>query len=94
MADDDGLDRLSSQELHDLAVSRAKRHVDVRFFWQLMQTLPTAAAAAGELDEAETDVLQLSAHVDDITDAGRGEVAEMMRPFYIDYLRRHGVNAP
>jgi hypothetical protein len=94
MADDDGLDRLSSQELHDLAVSRAKRHVDVRFFWQLMQTLPTAEAAAGELDEAETDVLQLSAHVDDITDAGRGEVAEMMRPFYIDYLRRHGVNAP
>jgi hypothetical protein len=94
MADDDGLDRLSSQELHDLAVSRAKRHVDVRFFWQLMQTLPTAEAAAGELDEAETDVLQLSAHVDDITDAGRGEVAEMMRPFYIDYLRRHGVSAP
>jgi hypothetical protein len=94
MADDDGLDRLSSQELHDLAVSRAKRHVDVRFFWQLMQTLPTAEAAAGELDEAETDVLQLSAHVDDITDAGRGEVAELMRPFYIDYLRRHGVNAP
>ena len=94
MADDDGLDRLSSHELHDLAVSRAKRHLDVRFFWQLMNTLPTAEAAAGELDEAETDVLRLSAHVDDITDAGRGEVAELMRPFYIDYLRRHGVSAP
>jgi hypothetical protein len=93
MADDDGLDRLSSQELHDLAVSRAKRHLDVRFFWQLMQTLPTAEAAAGELDEAETDVMQLSAHVDDITDSGRGEVGDLMRPFYIDYLRRHGVQA-
>lgn len=94
MSDDDGLGRLSSQELHDLAVSRAKRHLDVRFFWQLMQTLPTAEAAAGELDEAETDVMRLSAHVDDITDAGRGDVADMMRPFYIDYLRRHGVSAP
>jgi hypothetical protein len=92
--DDDGLDRLSSKELHDLAVSRAKRHLDVRFFWELMQRLPAAEAAAGELDEAEADVMRLSAHVDDITDAGRGEIAEMLRPFYIDYLRRHHVRAP
>jgi hypothetical protein len=87
----DDLESLSSQELHDLAVHRAKRHVDVKFFWQLMQTLPAAEAAAGELDEAETDVLRLSAHVDDVTQSGEGEVAEMMRPFYLDYLRRHGV---
>jgi hypothetical protein len=90
----DDLESLSSQELHDLAVHRAKRHVDVKFFWQLMQTLPAAEAAAGELDEAETDVLRLSAHVDDVTQAGEGEVAEMMRPFYLDYLRRHGVTGP
>jgi hypothetical protein len=94
MADDDDLDRLSSQELHDLAVSRAKRHLDVRFFWQLMRLLPAAEAAAGELDEAETDVMKLSAHVDDVADAGRGAVADMLRPFYLDYLRRHGVTAP
>jgi hypothetical protein len=90
----DDLESLSSQELHDLAVHRAKRHVDVKFFWQLMQTLPAAEAAAGELDEAETDVLRLSAHVDDVTQSGEGEVAEMMRPFYLDYLRRHGVTGP
>jgi hypothetical protein len=89
----DDLEQLSSQELHDLAVHRAKRHLDAKFFWQLMQTLPAAEAAAGELDEAETDVLRLSAHVDDVTQAGEGEVAEMMRPFYLDYLRRHGVTA-
>jgi uncharacterized protein YjiS (DUF1127 family) len=29
MTDDADLDRLSSPELHDLAVSRAKRHLDV-----------------------------------------------------------------
>ena len=94
MTDDDGLDRLSSQELHDLAVSRAKRYLDVRFFWQLMRLLPAAEAAAGELDEAETDVMKLSAHVNDVAEAGRGEVAELLRPFYLEYLRRHGVTAP
>jgi hypothetical protein len=94
MPDEDPLDKLSSAELHDLAVRHARRHLDVRFFWRLIQTLPTAEAAAGELDEAENDVMRLSAHVDDVTEAGQGEVAELMRPFYLDYLRSHGVQAP
>src|SRR5688572_19893219 len=64
--DDDGLDRLSSEALHDLAVSYAKRHLDVRFFWELMRLLPAAEAAAGRLDEAEEDVMRLSAHADDV----------------------------
>ena len=91
MTEPDDLEARSSQELHDLAVSYAKRHVDVRFFWDLMKLLPAAEAAAGELNEAETDVMRLSAHVDDVSEAGRGEVGEMMRPFYLEYLRRHGV---
>jgi hypothetical protein len=94
MPDEDPLDRLSSAELHDLAVRRARRHLDVRFFWQLMQLLPAAEAGAGDVDEAETDVRRLSAHFDDITQSGRGEVAELLRPFYLDYLKRHGVRAP
>jgi hypothetical protein len=91
---DDDLDRLSSSELHDLAVRRARRHLDVKFFWELLQVLPAAEASAGELLEADADVQRMSAHIDDITDSGRGEVAEMLRPFYLDYLRRHGVRAP
>ena len=91
---DDGLDRLSSADLHDLAVSRAKRHLDAKFYWDLMKTLPTAEAAAGEMGEMENDVMKLSAHVDDVAAAGKGEVGELMRPFYLDYLRRHGVTAP
>jgi hypothetical protein len=94
MPDDDPLERLSSAELHDLAVRRARRHVDVRFFWRLMQVLPAAEAGAGELDDAEADVQRLSAHLDDVTESGRGEVAELLRPFYLDYLKRHGVKAP
>jgi hypothetical protein len=91
---EDPLERLSSAELHDLAVRRARRHVDVRFFWHLMQVLPAAKAGTGKLDEAEADVQTLSAHVDDVTESGRGEVAELLRPFYLDYLKRHGVEAP
>jgi hypothetical protein len=91
---DDGLDNLSSKELHDLAVHRAKRHLDARFFWNLMKLLPAAEAAAGDLNEAEMDVMRLSAHVDDVTVAGQGATADMLRPYYIEYLRRHGVTAP
>ena len=93
MTDDDGLDELSSAELHDLAVDRARRHLDARFFWRLMSVLPAAEAVAGELDDAEADVEWMGAHVDDVTDSGRGEVAEQLRPMYLAYLRHHGVRA-
>jgi hypothetical protein len=89
--DERTLDDLSSQELHDLAVRRARRHLDVRFFWRLMERLPAAEAAAGELDEVEADMQRISAHIDDVTDSGRGEVAELLRPFYLEYLKSHGV---
>jgi hypothetical protein len=89
--DERTLDDLSSQELHDLAVRRARRHLDVRFFWRLMERLPAAEAAAGELDEVEADMQRISAHIDDVTDSGQGEVAELLRPFYLEYLKSHGV---
>ena len=64
-------ERLSSRELHDLAVRRARHQLDLHFFWHLMEALPAA-------------------HLSDVNDAGRGEVAEQLRPFYIDYLTRKG----
>ena len=94
MSTEDALEQLSSKELHDLAVSHARRHVDLKFFWDLIRVLPVAEAAAGEVDEAEADVASMIAHVDDITDSGEGDVADLLRPFYLDYLKRHGVQAP
>jgi hypothetical protein len=95
MADQqDDLDRLSSKELHDLAVRHARRHLDAKFFWNLMQVLPAAEAAAGESAEMAADIDHMSAHLDDVTESGKGETAEVLRPFYLDYLRRHGVKAP
>jgi hypothetical protein len=92
MPDDDELDALSARELHDLAVRYALRHLDIAFFIRLMQDLPVAEAASGRFDEAEADAMTLRAHIDDVTDAGEGEVAELLRPVYLDYLREHGVS--
>ena len=91
MPDDDGLDALSSKELHDLAVRYALRHLDIAFFIRLMKALPVAEAAAGEIDDAAADAFSLRAHLDDVTDSGEGEVADLLRPMYVEYLRKHGV---
>jgi hypothetical protein len=87
----DALDQLPSEQLHDLAVSRALHHVDVKFFWDLQKILPAAEVAAGQPEEAEMDVFTLRGHLDDLTDSGRGELAEQLRPFYLEYLRQHEV---
>jgi hypothetical protein len=91
--DDDGLDRLSSKQLHDLAVHRAKHHFDVKFYWRLMEYLPLAETAAGNDEDADVDLEFSLAHIDDVTDSGEGETADLLRPFYLEYLREHGVKA-
>lgn len=94
MTDDtaaDALDQLTSEQLHDLAVKHARHHLDVAFFWRLMRVLPAAEAAAGRIDEADADIQTVSAHFDDVADSGRGEVGELLRPFYLEYLRKHRV---
>ena len=90
MSDDDRLDALSSKELHDRAVRYALHHLDIPFFYRLMKALPVAEAATGDIDGAEADALTLRAHIDDVTDSGQGEVAELLRPLYVEYLRGHG----
>ena len=87
------LEQLSSKELHDLALGRARKHLDVGFFWRLMKLLPAAEAATGDMDESRADVQSLRAHIDDLTESGRGQVADTLRPFYIDYLKEHGVDS-
>jgi hypothetical protein len=85
----DDLERLSSEDLHDLAVRRAVKHLDVEFFWRLLGAVPAAEASIGRRQEAEDDLLGLLARVDDIADSGKGELADALRPFYLDYLERH-----
>ena len=85
----DELDALSSRELHHLAVRRALHHVDVEFLWELLRAIPAAEASEGHAAEAGRDVTHLSALLDDAIDSG-GDVAEALRPLYIDYLVKHG----
>ena len=93
MATREELDKLSSRELHDLAVRRALKHVDVEFFWELLRAIPAAEASEGHDAEAGRDVTHLSVLLDDAIDSGKGDLAEALRPLYLDYLVRHGTGS-
>ena len=86
MATREELEALSSKELHDRAFAHAMKHVDVGFFWNLLRALPAAEAAIGEEEEAEQDVMTLRGRLNDLTHSGEGELADALRPLYIEYL--------
>jgi hypothetical protein len=86
MADARELENLSSKELHDRAVKHAVRHGDFRFLWRLLERIPAAEAAAGDLGEGEADIKYVLPVLHDYVHAGDGKVAEQLRPMYIDYL--------
>ena len=86
MTTPEDLEGLSSKELHDRAISEAAKHADVRFFWRLFEAIPAAEASIGEHDQAEADVMTLSGRLNDLTHSGEGELAEALRPLYIEYL--------
>ena len=84
------LDALSSRELHDLAVRRARHHLDVAFLWELLRALPAGEAVAGHPDHAGADALHLSALIGDSLDADENaDVVDALRPLYLDYLNKH-----
>ena len=83
------LDALSSDELHDRAIKRARRHFDVKFFWDLVQMTPAAEAETGDIDQAESDVAHVSGQLADAVDEDPA-LKDAMRPVYIDYLLEHG----
>ena len=83
------LEALSSHELHDMAVRRALHHGDVRFLWQLLRSIPAAEALEGDVGESEADATKVSALLADALESGEGEIADALRPLYIDYLTKH-----
>ncbi|HWD10744.1 MAG TPA: hypothetical protein VG366_02805 [Solirubrobacteraceae bacterium] len=85
----DTLDDLSTQELHDRAVHRAERHLDVGFFWSLLKLIPAAEAASGEEGEADYDIQSSKGLIIDALRSGDGQLGEALRPVFIDYLRKH-----
>jgi hypothetical protein len=83
------LESLSAAELHDRATRLAWRRLDVAFLWHLLSTIPEARAAVGDEDRSEIDILRPLALLNDLVDADRGELAEGLRPLYLDYLVEH-----
>jgi hypothetical protein len=85
----DDLEALSTKELHDRAVRRAERHLDVRFFWSLLRLIPAAQAASGDEGEADYDIQSSKGLIYDALHSGDGRLGEALRPLFLDYLREH-----
>jgi hypothetical protein len=85
----DDLDQLPTRELHDRALRRAERHLDAKFLWSLLEMIPVAKAARGDVDRADYDILHARGQLRDLLHSGEGELAESLRPVFIDYLRKH-----
>ncbi len=94
MTETGDLDSLSSRELHDLAVRRARHHLDLAFLWELLRALPAGEAIAGHPDHARSDALKLSALIGDALDADDSGIEEALRPLYLDYLTKHKADLP
>jgi hypothetical protein len=90
MTEPGDLDALSSRELHDRAVRRALHHLDVGFLWELLRAIPAGEAAAGHPANAAADSVKLSALISDALDSGDADIADSLRPLYLDYLQKHG----
>ncbi len=83
------LEELPTEELHERAVRRAERHLDVRFLWRLLSEIPAAEALSGDQGEADDDVQHVRGLLSDAFSSGGGQLREALRPLYIDYLSKH-----
>ena len=83
------LDALSSHELHDMAMRRALHHMDIEFLWEVLRAIPAAEAAEGHPGHAGLDINKVSGLISDAVTSGETDVAEALRPLYIDYLTKH-----
>lgn len=89
MATGEDLEQLSAKELHDRAIERAKRHLDIGFLWDLVKALPVAEEVVGDDERSKVDIARPLALINDFYDAGEGELGEALRPLYLSYLQEH-----
>jgi len=85
----EALEELGTRELHDRAMRRAERRLDVKFLWSLLELIPAAEAASGDTGEADFDIQSSKGLISDALHSGDGELGEALRPLFIDYLRKH-----
>jgi hypothetical protein len=84
------LEALPTKELHTLALDVAKHRLDVGFVWDLVKALPVAEEVVGDDDRSKIDIVRPTAMLNDLLyDSGEGDLGEVLRPLYIDYLLKH-----
>jgi hypothetical protein len=84
------LEALPTKDLHHRAMEVAREHLDAGFLWRLLESIPAAEAAVGDEQRSKIDILRPLALINDLYDAGEGELGEALRPLYVDYLEEHG----
>jgi hypothetical protein len=89
MSTETELEQLSTHELHDRALRRAEHHLDVKFFWSLLELIPAAETVAGDEGEGDFDIQFSKGLISDALHSGDGKLGEALRPVFIDYLRKH-----
>jgi len=89
MTSRDDLETLSTKELHERAIETARKRLDVGFLWQLVKALPVAEELVGDDERSKVDIVRPLALINDFMDAGEGELGEVLRPMYVDYLVEH-----
>jgi hypothetical protein len=82
------LNALPTEELHDRATKHARHHLNVKFFWSLIEMTPAAMTRSGDVEEGERDIAHWSGQVADAVQ-DKPELKDAMRPAYIDYLLKH-----
>jgi hypothetical protein len=85
----DELDKLSSHELRERAMSRARHRLDLKFLWNLAEMIPAAEEVEGRPDKLASDVDSLWTWVDDFFNPDAA-IEDELRPVFLDYLRQHG----
>jgi hypothetical protein len=89
MTSRDDLETMSTKELHERAIETARKRLDVGFLWQLVKALPVAEELVGDDERSKVDIVRPLALINDFMDAGEGELGEVLRPMYVDYLVEH-----
>jgi hypothetical protein len=84
------LESLPTRTLNERAIERARRHLDVGFLWDLVKALPVAEEVLGDDQRGKVDIARPLALINDFFDSGEGELGEVLRPMYVDYLVEHG----
>ena len=92
MSDLATLDVLSTEELRERAFSRARKHGDIGFFWDLIQRLPSARETESNdesLGTVGTTIEEAVGLWRELTGHSYGDSEPLIRAAFIDYLLRH-----